>query len=215
MEPARRPRYFNTGADAGGRGSRRGAEEPAQGRALLRPSCYPHLRHDEMADQAQLLSNMAYREPDALFEGPLKGCGSRFGQDHPGATICPPHRTCAWSSSAVASRSLQVDFASFYFQVSRAPWHRMLSLNLCRAPAMPSTGPWCRTPTAYQAVLNYPPRWPGSISAHRHGGVPPRRQRGSPPRLRQAVQASGPWFASVPAASPGVHQSEMFARCRA
>ena len=66
-------RYFNTGRTLLGEGDRAAALK-----SLLKAvryysiASYPHLKHDELADQAQLLGNMAYREAGRLFKVPLK-----------------------------------------------------------------------------------------------------------------------------------------------
>ena len=186
-------RYFNTGGGrCWGRGSRRGAEEPAQGSALLLHRKLPHLKHDELADQAQLLGNMAYREAGRLFKVPLKELQVPFrGKTIQGYLHLPTtEKPVPLVIVSGGIDSLQVDFLNFYFKCLEPHGIGMLSLD------MPGTGyaehwPWCRTPAACTRRCSTTSLGGGlgRSPAHRHGGVPPRRQCGGPSRLRRAVQA--------------------------
>ena len=61
-------RYFNAGRELVGQGDAAGAlKNLLKAVRYYSIASYPHLKNDELADQAQLLCNMAYREAGRLF----------------------------------------------------------------------------------------------------------------------------------------------------
>ena len=164
---------------------------------------YPHLKHDELADQAQLLGNMAYREAGRLFKVPLKELQVPFRARPSRATcICPPPRNlCPWSSSAVASIRFRWTSSTSISSVLEPHGIGMLSLD------MPGTGyaehwPLVQdTSRLHQAVLNYLSEvaW---VDHQRIAMVGFRLAGNGRPASPSSSRSSfGPWSASVPAST--------------
>ena len=158
---------------------------------------------------------MASRGRTPVQGAPSRSCRSRFGAETIQGYLHLPttEKPVPWSSSSGGIDSLQVDFLNFYFKCLEPHGIGMLSLD------MPGTGyaehwPLVQdTSRLHQAVLNLPLGGGlGRSPAHRHGGVPPRRQCGGPSRLRRAIRL-GPWSASVPGINQVFTNQEMFARC--
>lgn len=151
-------RYFNTGRTLLGEGDRAAALK-----SLLKAvryysiASYPHLKHDELADQAQLLGNMVYREAGRLFKVPLKELQVPFrGKTIQGYLHLPTtEKPVPLVIVSGGIDSLQVDFLNFYFKCLEPHGIGMLSLD------MPGTGyaehwPLVQdTSRLHQAVLNY------------------------------------------------------------
>ena len=118
---------------------------------------YPHLKNDELADQAQLLCNMAYREAGRLFKVPLKEIQVPFrGKSIQGylhlPTIDKPVPLVIVSGGI---DSLQVDFLSLYLKYLEPNGIGMLSLDM---PGIGYAEHWPLvqdTSRLHQAVLNH------------------------------------------------------------
>ena len=151
-------RYFNQGRALVEQG-----DSAAALKDLLRAvryysiASYPHLKNDELADQAQLLGNMAYREAGRLFKVPLKEIQVPFrGKSIQGylhlPTIDKPVPLVIVSGGI---DSLQVDFLSLYLKYLEPNGIGMLSLDM---PGIGYAEHWPLvqdTSRLHQAVLNH------------------------------------------------------------
>ncbi|MGL4779181.1 MAG: alpha/beta hydrolase, partial [Aeromonas veronii] len=79
---------------------------------------YPHLKDDELADQAQLLGNMAYREAGRLFKVPLKEIQVPFRGKHIQGYLHLPTTEKPVPLVIISGGidSLQLDFLNFYLK---------------------------------------------------------------------------------------------------
>ena len=151
-------RYFNTGRELAGRGDGAGAlKNLLKAVRYYSIASYPHLKNDELADQAQLLGNMAYREAGRLFKVPLKELQVPFrGKTIQGYLHLPTtDKPVPLVIVSGGIDALQVDFLNFYFKCLEPHGIGMLSLD------MPGTGyaehwPLVQdTSRLHQAVLNH------------------------------------------------------------
>lgn len=112
-------RYFNQGRALVEQG-----DSAAALKDLLRAvryysiASYPHLKNDELADQAQLLGNMAYREAGRLFKVPLKEIQVPFrGKSIQGYLHLPTtDKPVPLVIVSGGIDSLQVDFLNLYLK---------------------------------------------------------------------------------------------------
>ncbi|MGY3857489.1 esterase FrsA [Aeromonas intestinalis] len=151
-------RYFNQGREQASQGEREAAlKNLLKAVRYYSIASYPHLKHDELADQAQLLGNMAYREAGRLFKVPLKELQVPFrGKTIQGYLHLPTtEKPVPLVIVSGGIDSLQVDFLSFYFKCLEPHGIGMLSLD------MPGTGyaehwPLVQdTSRLHQAVLHH------------------------------------------------------------
>ena len=151
-------RYFNAGRELVGQGDAAGAlKNLLKAVRYYSIASYPHLKNDELADQAQLLCNMAYREAGRLFKVPLKELQVPFrGKTIQGYLHLPTtDRPVPLVIVSGGIDALQVDFLNFYFKCLEPHGIGMLSLD------MPGTGyaehwPLVQdTSRLHQAVLNH------------------------------------------------------------
>ncbi|WP_434663814.1 esterase FrsA [Aeromonas sp. NJAU223] len=151
-------RYFNQGREQASQGEREVAlKNLLKAVRYYSIASYPHLKHDELADQAQLLGNMAYREAGRLFKVPLKELQVPFrGKTIQGYLHLPTtEKPVPLVIVSGGIDSLQVDFLSFYFKCLEPHGIGMLSLD------MPGTGyaehwPLVQdTSRLHQAVLHH------------------------------------------------------------
>ncbi|KUE79459.1 fermentation/respiration switch protein [Aeromonas schubertii] len=93
---------------------------------------YPHLKEDELADQAQLLGNMAYREAGKLFTVPLKELQIPFrGKSIQGYLHLPTtERPVPLVMVSGGIDSLQIDFVQLYLKYLEPAGIGMLSLDM-------------------------------------------------------------------------------------
>ncbi|MGL5040901.1 MAG: esterase FrsA [Aeromonas sp.] len=118
---------------------------------------YPHLKHDELADQAQLLGNMAYREAGRLFKVPLKEIHVPFhGKNIQGYLHLPTtDKPVPLVIISGGIDSLQLDFLHFYLKQLEPNGIGMLSLDM---PGVGYAEHWPLvqdTSRLHQAVLHY------------------------------------------------------------
>ena len=224
MEPTCRP-VFQYGADAllGKRIAPRHTEESLLRPCAITPSqATPTSKHDELADQAQLLGNAAYPapRPDACSRCPSRSCGSRFGARPSRRYLHLPTARNLLPLVIVSGGidSLQVDFTQLLFpSVSSPTASGCLLLNM-RAPAIARhCSLRCGTPAACtEAVLSFTSRRValGRSPAHRHGGefrLADATWR--PPRRSSSRSGFGPWSCFGAGISQVFANQEMFARC--
>ncbi|MGY3892410.1 esterase FrsA [Aeromonas enterica] len=118
---------------------------------------YPHLKNDELADQAQLLGNMAYREAGRLFKVPLKEIQVPFRGKHIQGYLHLPTTDKPVPLVIVSGGidSLQVDFLNLYLKCLEPNGIGMLSLDM---PGIGYAEHWPLvqdTSRLHQAVLNH------------------------------------------------------------
>lgn len=118
---------------------------------------YPHLKNDELADQAQLLGNMAYREAGRLFKVPLKEIQVPFrGKSIQGYLHLPTtDKPVPLVIVSGGIDSLQVDFLNLYLKCLEPNGIGMLSLDM---PGIGYAEHWPLvqdTSRLHQAVLNH------------------------------------------------------------
>lgn len=118
---------------------------------------YPHLKHDELADQAQLLGNLAYREAGRLFEVPLKEIQVPFRGKHIQGYLHLPTTDKPVPLVMVSGGidSLQLDYLNFYRKHLAPNGIGMLSLDM---PGIGYAEHWPLvqdTSRLHQAVLQY------------------------------------------------------------
>lgn len=151
-------RYFNTGRELAAQGETADAlKNLLKAVRYYSIASYPHLKHDELADQAQLLGNMAYREAGRLFKVPLKELQVPFrGKTIQGYLHLPTtEKPVPLVIISGGIDSLQIDFLNFYIKYLEPHGIGMLSLD------MPGTGyaehwPLVQdTSRLHQAVLHY------------------------------------------------------------
>ena len=151
-------RYFNAGRELVSQGDAAGAlKNLLKAVRYYSIASYPHLKNDELADQAQLLGNMAYREAGRLFKVPLKELQVPFrGKTIQGYLHLPTtDKPVPLVIVSGGIDALQVDFLNFYFKCLEPHGIGMLSLD------MPGTGyaehwPLVQdTSRLHQAVLNH------------------------------------------------------------
>ena len=151
-------RYFNRGRELVAQGERAAALK-----SLLKAvryysiASYPHLKNDELADQAQLLGNMAYREAGRLFKVPLKELQVPFRGKHIQGYLHLPTTDKPVPLVIVSGGidSLQVDFLNFYLKCLEPNGIGMLSLDM---PGIGYAEHWPLvqdTSRLHQAVLNH------------------------------------------------------------
>ena len=151
-------RYFNQGRALVEQG-----DSAAALKDLLRAvryysiASYPHLKNDELADQAQLLGNMAYREAGRLFKVPLKEIQVPFrGKSIQGYLHLPTtDKPVPLVIVSGGIDSLQVDFLSLYLKYLEPNGIGMLSLDM---PGIGYAEHWPLvqdTSRLHQAVLNH------------------------------------------------------------
>lgn len=151
-------RYFNQGRALVEQGEKAKAQKD-----LLRAvryysiASYPHLKNDELADQAQLLGNMAYREAGRLFKVPLKEIQVPFRGKHIQGYLHLPTTDKPVPLVIVSGGidSLQVDFLNLYLKCLEPNGIGMLSLDM---PGIGYAEHWPLvqdTSRLHQAVLNH------------------------------------------------------------
>jgi esterase FrsA len=151
-------RYFNQGRALVEQG-----DSAAALKDLLRAvryysiASYPHLKNDELADQAQLLGNMAYREAGRLFKVPLKEIQVPFrGKSIQGYLHLPTtDKPVPLVIVSGGIDSLQVDFLNLYLKCLEPNGIGMLSLDM---PGIGYAEHWPLvqdTSRLHQAVLNH------------------------------------------------------------
>lgn len=118
---------------------------------------YPHLKNDELADQAQLLGNMAYREAGKLFPVPLKELSIPFGNKHIQGYLHLPRTDKPLPLVMISGGidSLQTDFIQFYLKRLAPNGIAMLSLDM---PGIGYAEPWPLvqdTSRLHQAALHH------------------------------------------------------------
>ncbi|AEB51325.1 MULTISPECIES: esterase FrsA [Aeromonas] len=118
---------------------------------------YPHLKDDELADQAQLLGNMAYREAGRLFKVPLKEIQVPFRGKHIQGYLHLPTTEKPVPLVIISGGidSLQLDFLNFYLKRLEPNGIGMLSLDM---PGVGYAEHWPLvqdTSRLHQAVLHY------------------------------------------------------------
>ncbi|MGL5948953.1 MAG: esterase FrsA [Aeromonas sp.] len=118
---------------------------------------YPHLNHDPLADQAQLLGNLAYREAGKLLPVPLKEISVPFRGKSIQGYIHLPTDAKAVPLVLVSGGidSLQLDFLNFYLTRLAPLGIGMLSLDM---PGIGYSAHWPLvqdTSRLHQAVLDY------------------------------------------------------------
>jgi len=150
--------YFKKGKSLEQQGDRHGARK-----AYLRAAryysiaSYPHLKGDELAEQAQLQGNMAYREAGRLFKVPLKELQVPFRGKHIQGYLHLPTTDKPVPLVIVSGGidSLQVDFLNFYLKCLEPNGIGMLSLDM---PGIGYAEHWPLvqdTSRLHQAVLNH------------------------------------------------------------
>jgi esterase FrsA len=151
-------RYFNHGRELATQGDSAAAlKELLKAVRYYSIASYPHLKHDELADQAQLLGNMAYREAGRLFKVPLKELQVPFrGKTIQGYLHLPTtEKPVPLVIVSGGIDSLQIDFLNFYFKHLEPHGIGMLSLDM---PGIGYAEHWPLvqdTSRLHQAVLNY------------------------------------------------------------
>ncbi|MGL6511524.1 esterase FrsA [Aeromonas hydrophila] len=151
-------RYFNRGRELVAQGERAAAlKNLLKAVRYYSIASYPHLKNDELADQAQLLGNMAYREAGRLFKVPLKELQVPFRGKHIQGYLHLPTTDKPVPLVIVSGGidSLQVDFLNFYLKCLEPNGIGMLSLDM---PGIGYAEHWPLvqdTSRLHQAVLNH------------------------------------------------------------
>lgn len=208
--------YFKQGRDAVAAGEREQALMQLQ-KAVRYYSIasYPHLKNDELADQAQILGNQAYREAGRLFKVPLKELQVPFhGKYIQGYLHLPTtDRPVPLVMVSGGIDSLQIDFMRFYLKFLEPAGIGMLSLDM---PGIGYAENWPLvqdTSRLHQAVLQYLGEVPwvdhqriAMLGARMAGNIAARLAFVEPFKLRAAVCIGA-----------GVNQvftqPELFAKC--
>lgn len=152
-----------------GRYHQQGKQEAVQGKpdaaldSLLKAvryysiASYPHLKNDELADQAQLLGTQAYREAGKLFSVPVKELQVPFhGKTIQGFLHLPTtERPVPLVMVSGGIDSLSIDFINLYQKYLEPAGIGMLALDM---PGIGYAEQWPLvqdTSRLHQAVLNY------------------------------------------------------------